>query len=49
MPGRRSAVLGLTASDASDLLFDHSVTIDLLHVIKLEPLDTPSATTNGAS
>jgi len=43
MPGRRSAVLGLTASGASDLLFDHSVTIDLLHVVKLEPLEAPTA------
>ncbi len=49
MPGRRSAVLGLTASDASDLLFDRSVTIDLLHVVKLEPLEAPTAGTNGTS
>jgi hypothetical protein len=49
MAGRRSAVLGLTAPDASDLLFDRSVTIDLLHVVKLEPLEAPTAETNGTS
>jgi hypothetical protein len=49
MAGRRSAVLGLTAPDASDLLFDSSVTIDLLHIVKLEPLDAPSAKPNGTS
>ena len=49
MPGRRSAVLGLTAPDASDLLFDRSVTIDLLHIVKLEPLDSATARPNGTS
>jgi hypothetical protein len=47
MPGRRSAVIGLNPSDETDLLFGRSVTIDLLHVVKLEPLDTPSAHANG--
>lgn len=49
MPGRRSAVLGLTAPDASNLLFDRSVTIDLLHIVKLEPLDSATARPNGTS
>jgi len=47
MAGRRSAVIGLNPSDETDLLFARSVTIDLLHVVKLEPLETPTTQTNG--
>jgi len=49
MPGRRSAVIGLNPSNENDLLFDRSVTVDLLHIVKLEPLDGPTAMTNGTS
>ena len=38
MVGRRSLVIGLHPSD-DDHLFDRSATVDLLHVVKLEPLD----------
>lgn len=48
MAGRRSAVVGLQKPGNSGLLFDHSVTFDLLHVVKLEPLDLgQTPTTNG--
>jgi hypothetical protein len=49
MPGRRSALIGLNPSNETDLLFDRSVTVDLLHVVKLEPLDGPTGMTNGTS
>jgi hypothetical protein len=39
MAGRRSAIIGLTAPGATDLLFERSVTVDLLHIVKLEPLE----------
>jgi hypothetical protein len=49
MTGRRSAVIGLTLPGAPDLLFESSVTVDLLHIVKLEPLDkAPSPTKDGA-
>ena len=38
MAGRRSAIIGLAAPGDPDLLFERSVTVDLLHVVKLEPL-----------
>ena len=40
MVGKRSAIIGLTPLDESEELFDHSVTLDVLHVVKLEPLET---------
>jgi len=40
MAGRRSAILGTTSRDDPDRLFDRSVTLDLLHIVKLEPLET---------
>jgi hypothetical protein len=48
LAGRRSAVIGFPAPGATELLYDRYVTIDLLHVVKLEPLETPSKpTSNG--
>jgi hypothetical protein len=38
MAGRRSAVIGLVGPDARDPLFDRSVTVDLLHIVQIEPL-----------
>jgi hypothetical protein len=40
MVGRRSAIVGITSRDDPDRLFDHSLTLDLLHIVKLEPLDS---------
>jgi hypothetical protein len=49
MVGKRSAVIGLAPLDETQQLFDHSVTLDLLHVVKLEPLETPAPPkSNGA-
>lgn len=39
MVGRRSVILGLTAPGEPDRLFERSVTVDLLHIVKLEPLE----------
>jgi hypothetical protein len=43
MAGRRSAVIGLAPTDDPDLLFDRSVTVDVLHIVKLEPLEPASS------
>jgi hypothetical protein len=42
MAGRRSAIIGIPAPGDPDLLFERSVTVDLLHVVKLEPLEIAS-------
>lgn len=48
MAGRRSAIIGLIGPNATDLLFERSVTVNLLHVVKLEPLEISAAPkTNG--
>jgi hypothetical protein len=39
MAGRRSAIIGLAPTEDPDLLFDRSITVDLLHIVKLEPLE----------
>jgi hypothetical protein len=45
--GRRAAMIGLTG-DPGQTLFERSVKIDLLHVIRLEPLEAaPPSTSNG--
>lgn len=40
MVGKRSAIVGLAPLDEAQQLFDYSVTLDLLHVVKLEPLES---------
>jgi hypothetical protein len=40
MVGRRSAIIGITTRDDPDRLFERSVDVDLLHIVKLEPLET---------
>ncbi len=40
MVGRRSAVLGLTSPNSTDTLFERSLTVDLLHVVKIELLES---------
>jgi hypothetical protein len=49
MVGRRSAILGLkAAADDPDHLFERSVNVDLLHIVKLEYLEaTPAPQGNG--
>lgn len=41
--GRRSAFVGFPAPNDPELLYERSVTFDLLHVVKLEPLETASS------
>jgi hypothetical protein len=47
MAGRRSAIIGLAPPDDPDLLFERSVNVDLLHIVKLEPLEAPTPRANG--
>ena len=38
MPGRRSAVIGIPAPGETETYYDHTVTVDLLHIVSLEPV-----------
>ena len=40
MVGKRSVILGSAPLDEAQELFDHSVTVDPLNIVKLEPLET---------
>ena len=42
MLGKRGAVVGL-ASDPEQTFFDATVLVDLLHIVRLEPLDKAAA------
>jgi hypothetical protein len=45
--GRRSAMVGLTGQPGQTF-YERAVRVDLLHIIRLEPLEaTPPSTTNG--
>jgi len=39
MVGRRAVVVGVLSPGRPDQRFDYSVTIDLVHIVKLEPVD----------
>ncbi len=48
MVGRRSAIVGLTG-DPGQTFYELPVQVDLLHVIRLEPLETaPPAKKDGS-
>ncbi|MFI5455260.1 MAG: hypothetical protein ACHRXM_07385 [Isosphaerales bacterium] len=49
MVGRRAAIVGVPVPGDPDLLFDRSVTIDLLHIVKLEPVDLTARSTPSQS
>jgi hypothetical protein len=38
LPGRRSAIIGIPAPGETEALYDDRITIDLLHIVSLEPL-----------
>jgi hypothetical protein len=38
LPGRRSAIIGIPAPGDSEAFYDDRTTIDLLHIVSLEPL-----------
>jgi hypothetical protein len=40
MVGKRAAVIGM-ADDPADTHYDRSIDVDLLHVIRAEPLEAP--------
>jgi hypothetical protein len=48
--GKRSAVVGLT-STPEDVYFERTARVDLLHIVRLEPLSTATkpSSGNGAS
>ena len=49
MVGRRSAIIGLTPLGETQQLFESSVTLDLLHIVKLEALENSARPkSNGA-
>ena len=47
MAGRHSAVIGITAPDDPDRLFERSVTVDLIHIVRLETIEPASRPHNG--
>jgi hypothetical protein len=49
MAGRRLAVIGIGASDDADHLFGRSVTVDLLHIVRLESIEPVSRRDNGST
>jgi hypothetical protein len=48
LPGRRSAVIGVPAAHETEPLYDHRVTVDLLHIVSIQPIPA-SSTPNGQS
>ncbi len=42
LPGRRSAVIGLLAPGETEPLYDRRLTVDLLHIVSLEPIHLPA-------
>ncbi len=49
MVGKRSAIIGLAPLDEKEQLFERSVTMDLLHIGKLEALETPAPPKSNGS
>jgi hypothetical protein len=43
MVGRHIAIFGVFQRDDADALFDHSATVDLAHIVKLEPIESSRA------
>jgi hypothetical protein len=46
MLGKRSVVIGLTR-DPEQTLYDSTVLVDLLHIVRLEPLEARTTAGNG--
>jgi hypothetical protein len=46
MVGRRAAIIGIT-NDPGGTAFDRTVKVDLFHVVGIEELPTPPASSNG--
>ena len=44
--GRRSAIVGLT-HDPAQTLYDSTVLVDLLHIVRLEPLEAAGVPGDG--
>jgi hypothetical protein len=49
MPGRRSAIIGLPRPDDPERLYERYVTVDLLHIVRMEALEPAITPGNGAS
>jgi hypothetical protein len=48
MVGRRSAVIGVT-SDPNRKIYDHTIKVDLLHIVGIEELPVSPPSSNGPS
>ena len=42
MPSRRSAVIGLPAQGETEPFYDRRITVDLLHIVSVEPIQMPA-------
>lgn len=42
LPGRRTATIGIPAPGETEPFYDHKIIVDLLHVVTLEPLRSPT-------
>lgn len=49
MAGRRSAIIGIADPEDRDRLFERSVIVDLLHIVRIESLETIPRRENGPS
>ena len=49
MAGHRTALIGLITREDPDLLFERSVSVDILHIVKLEPLEAVKQNTNESA
>jgi hypothetical protein len=49
MTGRRSAVIGVEAHDDPDHFFERSVTVDLLHIARLQSIEPAPRGDNGST
>lgn len=42
MPSRGSAVIGLPAQGDTELFYERRITVDLLHMVNVEPIQLPA-------
>jgi hypothetical protein len=42
LAGKRSAVIGFPAPHETEPLYERSITVDLLHIVSLEPIQGPA-------
>jgi hypothetical protein len=47
MVGRSTVVVGIPAADEPDAVFDRAIHVDLLHIMQVEPLKSPTTPTSN--